>query len=86
MNKRYVLKNAHEETVSCVLSAEQNPQDEWETVFGIRKGYGLGVDVREKTIAVVDHFHADTVTKFEILSVTDTDEPTRYQLTAVPNL
>ena len=78
MNKKYVLKNPHGETVFCVIDGTQNADEEFKKVLNIESGHGFSVDVYEDEVRLVDYFHGDTRAKYEILAVTDTDTPLQY--------
>lgn len=82
MNLRVTLKNDENETVYCVVSQAQRLEQEMEQVFSIQKGCGLGINVTKTKIKVVNYFRADTLASFRILSITPTEEPLQYRLTA----
>lgn len=78
MNKKYVLKNPHGETVFCVIDGTKIADDEFKKVLSVTAGQGFSVDVYEDEVRLVDYFHGETRATYEILSVTDTDTPTQY--------
>ena len=78
MNKKYVLKNPHGETVFCVIDGTQKADKEFKKVLSVTDGQGFSVDVYEDEVRLVDYLHGETRAKYEILSVTDTDTPTQY--------
>ncbi len=78
MNKKYVLKNPHGETVFCVVDGTQNAVAEFKRVLNVENGQGFSVDVYEYEVRLVDYFYGETRAKYEILAVTDTDAPTQY--------
>ena len=78
MNKKYVLKNPHGETVFCVIDGTKIADDEFKKVLSVTAGQGFSVDVYEDEVRLVDYFHGETRAKYEIISVTETDTPIQY--------
>ena len=74
MNRQYLLQNDDGKNYCCILSAEEDPQEQWERIFDVKKGYGFSVDVGKNRIDIVDYYHAETRASFRILSATDTEE------------
>ena len=73
MNKKLVFRNARGETVSCVLSADKNDDEQLCAVFGLEKGRGYTAELRQNEVRIVDYFHGDTVASFPVLSFEETD-------------
>ena len=73
MNKRFLLKNEFEKTVYCVLSPAKDYTLQFKSVFGFDGG-GLTVEVSDDAVCVIDLFTRETLGRFKILSVEDTDE------------
>lgn len=82
MNLRVTLKNDQNETVYCVVSQEQELEQEMARVFSIQKGYGLGISVTKTQVKVINYFRADTLASFDIVSIVPTEKPLQYRLTA----
>ena len=75
MNKKMVVKNALGKVVYCVLSSEEDYEEQLKEVFGIVPGQGFTIEIWGKEIRYIDYFHGETRAKFDILSMEDTELP-----------
>lgn len=80
MNKKIVFENNHGKKVYFILSDTVDLKTQLLETFSISAGHGLTVEMTEKQIEIVDYFHADTVARFEILSILETDQEPCYVL------
>ena len=75
MNKKITVTNDNQEQLFCVVSAEQDLEEQMREVLGVTPGYGMSVDIYPDKIKLVDYFHGDTRATFSILSMEDTNDP-----------
>ena len=73
-NKKLTVLTEHGNVVYCVLSPEADHKKQLEELLGIQRGRGHCVEFDEKTVKVIDCFHAETITTFEVLSFTDCED------------
>jgi hypothetical protein len=66
-----------------VLSDEKDYGYQLEEMMQVGHNNGLCVEVDEKWISVLDYYHAETMAKFEILSIKETEEPVTAEWKAV---
>ncbi|MBP3381847.1 MAG: hypothetical protein J6L00_04280 [Clostridia bacterium] len=77
MNSKVTVVNGDGKKLSCILSSEEDFKKQIESVLSVTPGYGMSVDISTDVIRLVDYFHGDTRATFTIVSIEDTDEPTR---------
>lgn len=79
MNKKLTVKNTFGKTVYCVLSESQPFKEQLMEVLSLREGYGYTVEYDENHVSVKDVRTNETVGKFIILSLADTEEEVSLQ-------
>ena len=77
MNKKITVRTNSGTVCYCILSGNENLEEQFNEWYFGSKHPGGGVCVRfdEQTLSVVDYFHGESMADFEILSIEDTDEP-----------
>ena len=76
MNKKIVFENAQGKRVFFIVSDKADLKSQLHKAFSVSEGQGLTVELGECFIEIIDYFHADTVARLPVISVTDvTDEP-----------
>ena len=76
MNKKITVRNDQGTVCYCILSGNENLEDQFnEWYFGSKLPNG-GICVRfdEKTLSVVDYFYNERMAEFDVVSIEDTDE------------
>ncbi|MBR7132224.1 MAG: hypothetical protein IKD04_01685 [Clostridia bacterium] len=73
MNQKMTVINGFGKKVYCVLSEQEDFENQLSEVFSIRKGQGYAIELVKDAILLKDVFHGDTVAKFQILSVEPCD-------------
>ena len=84
MNIKYTVQNQDSKrVVSCIVDGEKDLERQFEEVFQIAHGHGIGVFVRENEIELTDYYHASSMAGFDILSREETTEPIHLEWTVV---
>ena len=79
-----ISKNTDNKRIlSCILDSEKDIETQFEEVFHIAHGHGIGVFVREGEIEITDYYHASAMASFNILSREETNEPVDLKWTEV---
>lgn len=78
MNKKITVKNTFDKIVYCVLSDEQSFEEQMKEVLSLSPGQGYTVEITDDAVLVKDYFVNEAVGRFEILSITDTNEEVFY--------
>ena len=79
MNKKLTVKNTFGKTVYCVLSETKPFKEQLMEVLSLHEGYGYTVEYDENHVSVKDVRTNETVGKFIILSLADTEEEVSLQ-------
>lgn len=75
MNKKITVRSEVKGICYCILSGERDLEEQFNVLlFGSAQGGG-GVCARfdGKTLRVVDYFHDDTMARFDVIDIEDTD-------------
>ena len=76
MNKKITVQNGHGNLTYCILSGDENLEDQLNRWYygSPNPEHGLCVQFNNSEIAVVDYYHAETIGSIKVVSIEDTDE------------
>ena len=76
MNIKYTVQNQdNKRKISCIVDGTKNLDVQFDEVFKIARGHGIGVYVRENQLELTDYYHGSAMAIFDILSKEETTEP-----------
>ena len=83
MNTKLTVKAENERILYCILNKDEDMESQLGEMLLNANGRGIGVYLEEKSIRVVDYFHAETIFSFAIISFEDTEEPVSLKWTEI---
>ena len=73
MNKKITVINGYNKKMYCIVDANLDVTKQIEQIMDVGKG-GLGINVTNTSIALVDYFHSENVAVFPIVSIEETEQ------------
>lgn len=83
MNKKLIVKSGQGRLLSAVLSPEESIEDQLYAVTHTPKRGGCGVEIVGDEIHLIDIFHQEIMYRYNIISLTPTDEALSLQWTVL---
>ena len=76
MNKKVTVKRPDGLTMYCILSGEQDLNDQLNVWYygSANPPHGMCVNFDGVTLNIVDYYHADIVESFDVISIEDTND------------
>ena len=76
MNKKITVRREDGKIFYCILAGDKNLQEQFNIWYfnEANPRHGLCVEFDGKTVDVLDYFHAEKITSFEVVTMEDTDE------------
>ena len=75
MNKKVTVKRPDGKITYCILSGEESLVDQFNRFFfgSPKPGHGMCARVAGSEIAIVDYYHNEKMSTFQIIGIEDTD-------------
>lgn len=87
MNKKITIQNNAGKLAYCILSGEQNLEDQFNQFYygSPNPQHGTCVRFDGAEVAVVDYYHNETIASLKVVSIQDTDQTPVYAWISLEN-